>query len=201
MLLTLRLTDFGVLEEAEVTFGPGLTVLTGETGAGKSMLLGALGLLLGGRAEADVVRAGADEAVVEGILERDETLMQRLEDLGLPDLGPEIVIRRVVAKTGRARVHVNGALTAVGVLARLKGAAAEVEDALSTRESSASELVGVCIGQLEEAERHDPSLAPLREKLHAVQNELDEAVRAVSRWGAALESDPGRLGEVEDRLE
>src|SRR5262245_57018001 len=119
MLLSLRLTDFGVLEEAEVTFGAGLTVLTGETGAGKSMLLDALGLLLGGRAEADVVRAGADEAVVEGVLDRTDVLGDRLEALGLPDRGPEVVIRRVVQKTGRARVHVNGALTAVGVLAKL----------------------------------------------------------------------------------
>src|SRR3989442_1196953 len=98
MLLSLRLTDFGVLEEAEVTFGPGLTVLTGETGAGKSMLLGALGLLLGGRAEGDVVRAGADEAVVEGVLERTEPLRRRLEELGLPDLGAEVVVRRVVPR-------------------------------------------------------------------------------------------------------
>src|SRR5205814_10158692 len=89
MLLTLRLTDFGVLEEAEVTFGPGLTVLTGETGAGKSMLLGALGLLLGGRAEADVIRAGSDEAVVEGVLERTKGLGEGLLALGLPDLGSE----------------------------------------------------------------------------------------------------------------
>src|SRR5258706_59013 len=119
MLLSLRLTDLGVLEEAEVTFGPGLTVLTGETGAGKSMLVGALGLLLGGRAEADAVRGGADEAVVEGVLERSEVLGLRLAELGLPDLGGEVVIRRAVTRGGRARVHVNGALATVGVLARL----------------------------------------------------------------------------------
>jgi DNA repair protein RecN (Recombination protein N) len=83
----------------------------------------------------------------------------------------------------------------------LKAAAASVEDALSSRESSATELVGWSIGQLAEAERNDELIAPLREKLIAVQNELDEAVRAVSRYGAAIESDPNRLHEVEDRLE
>ena len=70
MLLSLRLTNFAVMEEVEVAFGPGLTVLTGETGAGKSILIDALGLLVGGRAEAEVVRTGADEAVIEGLFER-----------------------------------------------------------------------------------------------------------------------------------
>ncbi len=70
MLITLRLKNFAVVEEAEVGFGPGLTVLTGETGAGKSILIDALGLLVGGRAEPDVIRSGADEAVIEGLFER-----------------------------------------------------------------------------------------------------------------------------------
>src|SRR5256885_5444971 len=98
MLLSLRLTDFGVLEEAEVSFSSGLTVLTGETGAGKSMLLGAMGLLLGGRAEGEVIREGASEAAAEGVFETNDVLRARLEELGLPDLGAELVIRRVVSK-------------------------------------------------------------------------------------------------------
>ena len=64
MLQTLRLKNFAVVEEAEVTFGAGLTVMTGETGAGKSILIDALALLAGGRAGADVIRAGAEEASV-----------------------------------------------------------------------------------------------------------------------------------------
>ena len=65
MLLSLRLSNFAVIEEAEVAFGPGLTVLTGETGAGKSMLIDALALLSGARADGETVRSGAEEAVVE----------------------------------------------------------------------------------------------------------------------------------------
>src|SRR5271169_3920208 len=119
MLLGLRIQAFTVVEEVEVTFGPGLTVLTGETGAGKSILVDALGLLLGGRAEAGVVRAGAEEAVVEAVFQRTVALAGRLLALGLPDTGEEVSVRRVVGRTGRGRVHVNGGLATVGVLGQL----------------------------------------------------------------------------------
>ena len=119
MLLALRIESFTVVEEVEVGFGPGLTVLTGETGAGKSILVDALGLLLGTRADADCVRTGSDEAVVEAVLQRTPGLAQRLETLGLPDHGDEVVLRRVVGRAGRSKVHVNGALASVSVLGQL----------------------------------------------------------------------------------
>ncbi len=119
MLSALRLKNFAVVEEAEVGFGPGLTVLTGETGAGKSILIDALGLLVGGRAEAETIRAGADEAVVEGVFARTPALAARLAELGLPDDSAELCVRRLVGRQGRGRVHVNGALVTVGVLQRL----------------------------------------------------------------------------------
>ena len=119
MLLALRIHHFTVVEEVEVTFGPGLTVLTGETGAGKSILVDALGLLLGARADAGVVRAGAEEAVVEAVFQRTAALASRLSSLGLPDAGEEVSVRRVVGRTGRGRVHVNGGLATVGVLGQL----------------------------------------------------------------------------------
>ncbi len=119
MLMSLRLKNFAVMEESEVGFGAGLTVLTGETGAGKSILIDALGLLVGGRAEADVIRAGADEASMDAIFARTEPLAARLAELGLPDDGPELSIRRTVGRTGRGRAYVNGALVTVGVLQKL----------------------------------------------------------------------------------
>ncbi len=119
MLLGLRISNVAVIEEVEVAFGAGLTVLTGETGAGKSILVDALGLLLGGRADADAIRAGCEEASVEGVFERTPVLAARLEELGLPDLGEEVLVRRVVGRSGRAKAYVNGALVTVGVLGRL----------------------------------------------------------------------------------
>ena len=67
MLHTLRVSSFAIIDEVEFELGPGLNVITGETGAGKSILVGAMGLVLGGRARSEVVREGADQAVVEAL--------------------------------------------------------------------------------------------------------------------------------------
>lgn len=119
MLRALKIRDFAVIDEVEVEFGQGLTVLTGETGAGKSIVVDALSLLLGGRADVEVIRTGAEESSVEGCFKRTDELLARLESLGLPDLGDELLIRRVVGRSGRAKAYVNGSLVTVGVLARL----------------------------------------------------------------------------------
>src|SRR5580698_2524088 len=121
MLRRLRISHFAVIDALEVGFDSGLTVLTGETGAGKSILVDALHLALGGRAQADVVRTGCDEASVEAIFDADAVLRARLSELGLPDADGdgEILIRRVVHRGGRSRVWVNGALCTLGVLEQL----------------------------------------------------------------------------------
>jgi DNA repair protein RecN (Recombination protein N) len=131
MLTTLRITGFAVVDQVEVHFGPGLNVLTGETGAGKSLLVGALHLVLGGRMSADLLREGADEASVEAIFElpRDHPALARVESAGLPagetaeDGSVELLVRRVVTRAGRGRVFVNGALCTLAVLeSTLRGA-------------------------------------------------------------------------------
>ncbi|HEY6106841.1 MAG TPA: AAA family ATPase, partial [Anaeromyxobacteraceae bacterium] len=84
MLTTLRISGFAVVDQVEVRFGPGLGVLTGETGAGKSILVNALHLALGGRMSAEMLREGADEAVVEALFELspDHPVLGRLEAAG-----------------------------------------------------------------------------------------------------------------------
>ena len=101
MLLGLKISNIAVIEEVEVSFAPGLTVLTGETGAGKSILIDSLGLLLGARASADVVRAGCDEASVEAVFAKTPALAARLASMGLPDLSDEVSLRRVIGRTAR----------------------------------------------------------------------------------------------------
>ncbi len=124
MLRHLRVTNFAILSDVEIELGAGMNVLTGETGAGKSLIVEAVNLLRGGRASADIPRAGADEAVVEAIVEVPEDLRARvasvIEGAGLPaSSADEVFIRRVIQRGGRSRTYVNGALTTAARLAEL----------------------------------------------------------------------------------
>ena len=119
MLTGLRISNFAVIDEVEITLGSGLSVLTGETGAGKSIVVDAFSILLGSRFEAELVKSGREEATIEGVLRSDQVLRDRLAALGLPDLGDEISLRRVMSRAGRGKVYINGALVTVGVLAKL----------------------------------------------------------------------------------
>jgi DNA repair protein RecN (Recombination protein N) len=101
MLRFLRIRHLAVIDSVEVEFGPGLNVLTGETGAGKSILVEAVGLLLGGRASGDLVRTGEDDAAIEAIFETG---------------GEELLVRREITAQGRSRAFINGALATAGAL-------------------------------------------------------------------------------------
>ncbi len=102
MLTELHIEQLGVIAELDLVLGPGLTALTGETGTGKTMLVEAINLLVGGRADATLIRPGASEARVEGRFELD---------------GGELVLARVIPSDGRTRAYVNGRLATAGTLA------------------------------------------------------------------------------------
>lgn len=121
MLSELRIRDLALLESVDLELSPGLNVVSGETGEGKSLLFLAISLLLGARARQGLVRKGAGKAVIEGRFALDEDRRSRLRrhtDL-LEDEAEEICLRRVVNEEGKSRAYVDGALCPVGVLARL----------------------------------------------------------------------------------
>jgi DNA repair protein RecN (Recombination protein N) len=115
MLVSLRIKNFALIEEVELTLEDGLTVLTGETGAGKSIIVGALGLILGDRAKSGVVRQQAEQAEVEAVFELNSNSpgQQELTDRGLADPDAVLVVRRVISNGGRNRVYINGHLASL----------------------------------------------------------------------------------------
>lgn len=124
MLTELRIKNFAVIEQLSLTIDSGFTVLTGETGTGKSLLIDAVALLVGGRASSEQIRFGEDEAHVEASFEIPPThpLHLRLRDreiLGTQD--SQLIIRRIIARSGRNRVYLNGVLSPVHVLEEFAG--------------------------------------------------------------------------------
>ena len=116
MLVELRAENYAVIDHAIAVFGPGLNLLTGETGAGKSILVDALALLMGGKAWAEVVRHGAEKAVVACVFESTPGAEQILEENGIDSEGNEIILRREILATGKGRVFVNNQPATVAVL-------------------------------------------------------------------------------------
>ncbi|MDE3149830.1 MAG: DNA repair protein RecN [Acidobacteriota bacterium] len=119
MLVELRAENYAVIDHAIAVFGPGLNLLTGETGAGKSILVDALGLLMGGKASAELVRHGADKAVVACVFESTAGAETILEENGIDSEGNEIILRREILSTGKGRVFVNNQPATVAVLRQL----------------------------------------------------------------------------------
>lgn len=123
MLAELRLENYAVIDNAVIEFASGLNLLTGETGAGKSILIDALGLLLGEKASTDVIRAGAERAVVAGVFESEGSAARAIEDIlennGLDVEEASLILRREIAASGKGRVFINNQPATVAVLKQL----------------------------------------------------------------------------------
>ncbi len=174
MLLRLTVRNLAIVEDLELELGPGLTVLTGETGAGKSILVDAVALLAGGRGSADLVRQGSDRLVVAGEFESDRALREILDSTGLPS-DDVLLVRRELSSDGRGRAFVEDEPAAVRTLARL-----------------GERLISIQ-GQNSERELVDPD-APL-ELLDAFAGAGAER-EAVEAAAAAWADGPGRAGEA-----
>jgi DNA repair protein RecN (Recombination protein N) len=187
----LAIRDLAVVGEAELELGAGLNALTGETGAGKSLVLGALALLAGGRADAERVREGADEAVVEALLrtERMPELEAELLARGIACQDHELVLRRVVSKEGRSRAWLSGQLVPVSALAELLGERIEIASQHDSQALRRAEVHGRLLDAYGE-------LLPLRqavERGHA-------ALRAAQADAARLRAEADERARRQDYL-
>jgi DNA repair protein RecN (Recombination protein N) len=182
MLRFLRIQHLAVIDSVEVEFDPGLNVLTGETGAGKSMLVEAVGLLLGGRASGDLVRTGEDVAAIEAIFENS---------------GEELLVRREITAQGRSRAFINGALATAGALKELSSRLIELHgqhEHQTLLDPSTHLAVLDTFGALE------PLLTPTAaafDAMRAIQEELGRGQSAARDRDARTDLVTFQLGELD----
>ena len=118
MISTIEISGIGVIDRATLDFGEGLTVLTGETGAGKTMVLTSVNLLMGSRAEPALVREGRSRAQVDGVFTLDEQQIAPLVEEGIDVEDSELIVSRTVLAQGRSRAHVGGRMVPASGLAQ-----------------------------------------------------------------------------------
>ncbi len=159
MLRFLRIKHLAVIDSVEVEFDPGLNVLTGETGAGKSILVEAVGLLLGGRASGDLVRTGEDAAAIEAIFESN---------------GEELLVRREITAQGRSRAFINGALATAGALKELSSRLIELH---GQHEHQTLLDPSTHLGVIDAFGGFDPLIAPTTLAFEVMRTAHDELTR------------------------
>lgn len=204
MLIELRAENYAVIDHAIAVFGPGLNLLTGETGAGKSILVDALALLMGGKASADVVRHGADKAVVSCVFEATPGAEAILEENGIDAEGTEIILRREVLSGGKGRVFVNNQPATVAVLKELAPELALVHaqsETLSSFDQGQQRHLLDRFGGLsiEEVEQAYAKWKQTKEKLDDLLHGEQDRLRMVDLWSyQAKEIEAARLEPGED---
>jgi DNA repair protein RecN (Recombination protein N) len=223
MLIELRIQNYAVIDRLALRLGPGLNVLSGETGAGKSIIVGALSLLLGERASAEVVRAGGEKAIIEGVFEvadRPE-LLALLEEQGIDPEDGLLILRREVALEGRNRAWVNGSPATAGVLGELGRQLVDMhgqhehqtllrgeeQRAILDAYAGTTALVGevrAAYGHLREAEDRLAELDRRRREIERqaefLRHQAEEIEKARLREGEEqeLEEEANRLDHAED---
>ena len=208
MLVELRAENYAVIDHAIAVFGPGLNLLTGETGAGKSILVDALALLMGGKSSTEIVRHGAEKAVVACVFESTPAAEAVLEENGIDAEGNEIILRREILSSGKGRVFVNNQPATVAVLRQLAPELALVHAQSETLSSFDQTQQRILLDRF--AAISTEQLAAAFEAWHAAQSRLDELLsneqerlRMVDLWSfqakeiTAANLKPGEDEELE----
>ena len=197
MLRKLSISNFAIIDELQLELGKGFLVITGETGAGKSIIFDAIELLLGGRANTDMIRFGQQKARIEGTFDIGEGQKKRIENIldehGCP-YDDELHIRRIISNKGRSRIFINGSMSSLRALQEL---AEGFVDVISQHASH----------QLMQTEHHLPMVdmfAKTTEEAHALSNEITiwrESERRLQKLEEQESQRQKRLGKIEKQLD
>ena len=210
MLSELRLENYAVIDNAVIEFAPGLNLLTGETGAGKSILIDALGLLLGEKASADVIRTGAERAVVMGVFDSDGAIATAIENIleanGLDgDSGDaSLILRREIATGGKGRVFVNNQPATVAVLKSLAPHLgvihAQNESIVNFDAAARQALLDAYAGiELQEVAAAFSGWKQIRGRIEELERNEQDRMRLLDLWSFQVrEIDEARLTAGED---
>lgn len=212
MLTELRIRNFAIIESLTLPLGPGFNVLTGETGAGKSIIVGALGLLLGERGAADVVRTGSDRATVEGVFDTSAhaEIGEALDERGIDADEGFVVLKREVTAAGRTRAWINGTTVTAAALAEVGRALIDLHGQHEAQSLLDVESQRAVLDAFAAAKSEADAVRSAHERLAAIRREIadldtrraDAEKRADYLRHVAREIEEARLVEGEDvRLE
>jgi DNA repair protein RecN (Recombination protein N) len=206
VLLELRVENYAVIDSLAVEFATGLNLLTGETGAGKSILIDALSLLLGDKASTEMIRHGAEKAVVSGVFEADEKQLARvLEENGIEPEGNQIIVKREIAAGGKGRVFVNNQPATVALLRALAPALASIhaqnETILAFDAAARLALLDTYAGHdLNDLGDQHAAWAGLRDRLAQFDRDEQDRLRMADLWSfQKKEIEAARLHPGEDQ--
>jgi DNA repair protein RecN (Recombination protein N) len=190
VLVELRLENYAVIDSLAIEFAPGLNLLTGETGAGKSILIDALALLLGEKASPDVIRTGADRALISAVFEvesgAEKIVAQVLESNGIDSDHESIILRREIAASGKGRVFVNNQPATVTVLRQLAPYLATIHaqnQSVSFDAAARLELLDAFAGtQLETVSECFSSWKNIANRIQELERDEQERLRLLDLW-------------------
>ncbi|MBI5598732.1 MAG: DNA repair protein RecN [Deltaproteobacteria bacterium] len=199
MLLELNIKDLAIIADLSIEFAPGLNVFTGETGAGKSIIIGAIDLILGDRASNEMIRSAKEEARVEAMFDVSENpgLRPALESSGIPH-SDTLVIKRLITRGGKNRVFINGCISTLSALAdvgsRLVDVCGQSEHQSLARDEDHVEMLDAfgCLGDLRRA------MSDAFARWSALKRELDALTEGARKAASDLELLEFQFGEIEE---